>query len=39
MAPAGLSPEMKDQMMNDVKAGLTKNESLVNYFIGKLLRG
>ena len=39
MAPAGLSPKMKDQMMNDVKAGLTKNESLVNYFIGKLLRG
>jgi hypothetical protein len=42
MAPAGLSPEMKDQMMNDVKAGLTKktkNESLVDYFIGKLLRG
>jgi hypothetical protein len=39
MAPAGLSPKMKDQMMNDVKAGLTKTESLVNYFIGKLLRG
>lgn len=39
MAPSGLSSEMKDQMMNDVKSGLTKTESLADYFISKILRG
>ena len=38
-APRGAKPEDVKALYNDVKAGLTKNESLVSYFIGKLLRG
>jgi len=35
MSPSGLSPEQKDSMMNDVRKGLTKTESLVYYLLNK----
>lgn len=38
-SPSGAKPEHVEALYNEVRNGLTKNESLVSYFIGKLLRG
>lgn len=39
MAPSNLSPKDKDEMMNDVKSGMTHKESLASYMFSKFFRG